>query len=162
MESVWLKTKRSKSHNLLLAKVQKNLFFKSNNWILCERSIKSSTKSLILKNRFLLNYNYFDLPKSVKIKLKGKTLKFKRLTRYFITFKCGVTHPVASWLSYATLFKKKSKQKFRIFGYSLSYLLNCSRKLTSWKRYNIYHWRGILLCRTRRYRKKGIVSTYMK
>lgn len=100
--------------------------------------------------------------KVLKFKLKGKTLKFKRLSKLLFTFKFGITHSICSWLDYGTHFKKKAKQKFFFFGYSSKLLNENSRNFIKLKKPNIYHWRGIRLVRTLMYRKAGKVSEYMK
>jgi hypothetical protein len=77
-------------------------------------------------------------------------------------FKFGITHPTLSFLLFSIQLKKKNKQRFNIFNYSYKLLKLNSLLFTSLKPYNIYHWRGLSVIRKIKYRKKGIVSTYMK
>lgn len=110
----------------------------------------------------LVNYYYsfvFSL-RVLKLKLKGKTLRFKRLGSYFFYFKFGITHPSCSILHCGSYFKRKGKQKFSLFGYNKYTLLFTAKYFIYWKPSNLYHWRGIRLVRTFMRRKAGKVSEY--
>lgn len=105
-------------------------------------------------------YSFVFCLRVIKMKLKGKTLRFKRLSRYFFFFKFGVTHPSCSLLYAGTYFKRKGKQKFWLFGYNKFVLLFTAKYFIYWKPSNLYHWRGIRLVRTIMRRKAGKVSEY--
>lgn len=57
-------------------------------------------------------YSFVFCLRVVKLKLKGKTLRFKRFGRYYFYFKFGITHPACSILHCGSYFKRKGKQKF--------------------------------------------------
>lgn len=111
---------------------------------------------------FFKHYTYLNIIKILKLKLKGKTLRIKKYFHATIYFKVGKTHPSLSFIFFNVFFKKKAKQKFFFFGYCYWSLFWNMREFSKWKRYNIYHWRGIRPVRTTMIRKDGKVSEYFK
>ena len=122
----------------------------------------NNNNTVILLNKYLNLKLINNFLKILKFKLKGKTLKFKRLGSFLFTFRFGITHSICSWLDYGNFFKKKAKQKFFFFGYSSKNLIKNSKYFIKLKKPNIYHWRGIRVVRTLMFRKAGKVSEYMK
>jgi hypothetical protein len=98
----------------------------------------------------------------LKIKLKGKTLRFRRFSKRSFLIKAGKSHYTFSIVQFGGFMRKKQKQKFFFFGYCDFCLMRSALEFISWKPYNIYHWRGIRLVRMRIYRKAGKVSEYLK
>jgi hypothetical protein len=111
---------------------------------------------------YFKNYYFNFILKIIKFKLKGKTLKYRRITKSNILFKVGLTHVVNCWLLFTIFFKKKGKQKFFFFSYNLKLLLLNAKNFIKWKKPNLYHWRGIRINRMLMYRKAGKVSEYFK
>jgi len=124
--------------------------------------INNFYKTIMFTNVLFFNYYFNFILKIIKFKLKGKTLKYKRISSSNIIFKFGLTHVINCWLLWTIYLKKKGKQKFFFFSYSFKILLLNSKLCIRWKKPNIYHWRGIRSSRMLMYRKAGKVSEYFK
>lgn len=151
MRILWLVETKCKYH------------YKNNNYIKILFNNNNNNSNFIFFNNKFFNFYFFNfILKIIKFKLKGKTLKYKRISKNNLIFKFGLTHVINCWLLFTTYLKKKGKQKFFFFSYSIKILLLNSRLTIKWKNPNIYHWRGIRMTRMLMYRKAGKVSEYFK
>lgn len=89
------------------------------------------TKTSLFGFRFVYSYSFLKnktkgifLPLLVilKIRLKGKTMRIRKMSKYVYFFKAGKTHFIRSNVKYGTILKKKAKQKYFFFGHALTCL----------------------------------------
>ena len=106
--------------------------------------------------------SFLPVLKIIKMRLKGKTLKFKKVNIATFYLKFGKTHPIFAFDMFNSFLKKRSKQKFFLYGYSKINLIETFKSFSYWKPYNIYHWRGVRRFPAIMVRKDGKVSEYFK
>jgi hypothetical protein len=112
-----------------------------------------------------ISHNYISflpLLKVIKMRLKGKTLKFKKVSLLTFYLKFGKTHPILAFDMFNSFLKKRAKQKFFLYGYAKFNLIMTFKSFSYWKPYNIYHWRGVRRFPSKMIRKDGKVSEYFK
>lgn len=119
----------------------------------------SSIKSLLLK---YWQNSECELPilYGVKLRLKGKTLRIRRLIRRRYFFKIGTSHPSTTYLQYGVFMRHKTKQKMKTWSYSHKLARKNAMQFNSLKKINIYHGRGVRPVRFLLFKKEGKVSAY--
>ena len=107
-------------------------------------------------------FSFFPTLKTLKMRLKGKTMKFKKVNAITFFLKFGKTHPTLAFSFFNSFLKKRSKQRFYAYGFCKLSLITTFKSFFFWKPYNIYHWRGVRRLPTVMVRKDGKVSEYFK
>ena len=77
------------------------------------------------------NIRFVNILRTLKLKLKGKTLKIKKVNSKTFYLKLGITHPAISFIFFNNFFKKRAKQKFFFFGYSNQTMVLNSKDFTN-------------------------------
>ena len=110
-----------------------------------------------LTNKFLLT---LTIPRGLRMRFKGKTLKAKRTSQKCYWFNLGWSHLTESFTNYGVCSKIRGKQRLVFWSYNRRSLNLTADRFCSLKPTNLYHARGIRRSRTRRLFKDGKVSTY--
>jgi ribosomal protein L6P/L9E len=97
---------------------------------------------------------------ATKMKLKGKTLRWRRLYSHSYLLKLGVSHPTRAAIRYGVFGRIISKQKLALWGFSQILISQTAKNLSKLKPLNIYHGRGVRTTRAVIFRKAGKVSSY--
>lgn len=100
------------------------------------------------------------IPRGLRVRFKGKTLKAKKTSKKCYWFNLGWSHLTESFINYGVCSKIRSKQRLVFWSYSKRSLDLTASRFCSLKPTNLYHARGIRRSRTRRLFKDGKVSTY--
>lgn len=117
-----------------LCRVSNSLYFKTITYLF---NFRVNYEFSFFKDKF--KSIFLPLLVILKIRLKGKTMRIRKMSKYIFFFKAGKTHLIRSYIKYGTMLKKKSKQKYFFFGHSLSCLMFSYKSFSYWKEYNIYH-----------------------
>ena len=88
-----------------------NIIYENNNYQ--KKLLTNNTYNNIkFNNKFYKTYIFNIILKIIKFKLKGKTLKYKRISKSNIIFKFGLTHVINCWLLFTIYLKKKENKNF--------------------------------------------------
>lgn len=100
------------------------------------------------------------IPRGLRVRFKGKTLKAKKTSKKCYWFNLGWSHLTESFINYGVCSKIRNKQRLVFWSYCKRSLGLTADRFCSLKPTNLYHARGIRRSRTRRLFKDGKVSSY--